>query len=82
MKFLKQINTLFYTLSVVAGVCVFTFTTFATVRYVDDKHADSIKHTDSNALLNRQILLEMRDKLNVIDMRTWEMQRDRSSKKF
>lgn len=61
--------------SAVSVSVIFLFTTFATIRYVDAKNEDALMHANRLSQTNRELLLEIKDSVQVIEQRTWEMSR-------
>lgn len=73
MKFLSEIHPLFTAVGTAVAVVAYCFQAFATIKYVDDKHASAIAHADRNFEINRAVLLEVRDIVKSMEARTWEM---------
>jgi hypothetical protein len=46
---------------------------FATIKYVDQKHDEAIKHSNVNYERNRDLIERMVKSVEVIDQRTYEM---------
>jgi hypothetical protein len=60
-------------ISALAAALVYICTTFATVKLVEDRHADAIKHSDDNFQKNREPIEALVKAVERIDQRTWEM---------
>jgi hypothetical protein len=92
---MKLIAWLSLVVAFLVGVCggmAYIYNTFATtsyvdknigttLKYVDDKHADAISHSDANRAAmfaeiksQQSILSEIKDTVKTIETRTWESQ--------
>lgn len=83
MKFLKELDPLMsFTIGVVGGMA-YVFTNFAsvayvdktnekTVKYVDQRFAEAIEHSDMNRERMMAILGEIKDSVKTVEARTWE----------
>ncbi len=62
MKFLDAINPAMALLGLIAGAIVFSFTTFATIDYVDKRHQDVLSRLDYLTRVeeqNQRLLVEL-----------------------
>jgi len=77
-SFLEELNPTISLGALLIGAVVFMFSTFSTIKYVDDKHAEAILHSDQNRERMLGIILEVRDSVKTIESRTWEIKQGQS----
>ena len=63
----------FPVLTVIVGIPVYAFTTFATMRYVDDKHAEGINRIDVMGAIHASRMDEITSELKSINQKLWEI---------
>jgi len=62
MKLISELNPIVVFVSVFVGSLVWAYSTFATIKYVDEKHASAVAHANRNFEENRAILIRIEER--------------------
>lgn len=70
---IKDPQVIISAITILTGIVVWLYSTFATISYVKELHVQSINHSDANFEKNRLILLEIKESLKTIEQRIWAL---------